>query len=131
MSTTVEKLRKAVTYECHDDDLSLYVSSIAALLKISNGFLLFKRRPQTRYWLMLTNDTYDQTYNLFFNSQQANERLQSVPLHKLAHYDLADLEKLLKALRQDIKLTIEFVGFTGERWPASQKLIQRKRVPLE
>ncbi|MBM6414677.1 acetyl-CoA carboxylase [Lacticaseibacillus paracasei] len=57
--------------------------------------------------------------------------LQSVPLHKLAHYDLADLEKLLKALRQDIKLTIEFVGFTGERWPASQRLIQRKRVPLE
>ena len=89
--------------------------------------LLFKRRPQTRYWLMLTNDTY----NLFFNSQRANERLQSVPLHKLAHYDLADLEKLLKALRQDIKLTIEFVGFTGERWPASQKLIQRKRLPLE
>ena len=93
--------------------------------------LLFKRRPKTRYWLMLTNDTYDQTYNLFFNSQRANERLQSVPLHKLAHYDLADLEKLLKALRQDIKLTIEFVGFTGECWPASQKLIQRKRVPLE
>ena len=68
--------------------------------------LLFKRRPKTRYWLMLTNDTYDQTYNLFFNSQRANERLQSVPLHKLDHYDLADLEKLLKALRQDIKLTI-------------------------
>ncbi|GAA3624586.1 hypothetical protein [Secundilactobacillus similis] len=89
--------------------------------------LLFKRRPQTRYWLMLTNDTY----NLFFNNQRANERLQSVPLHKLANYDLANLEKLLKALRQDIKLTIEFVGFTGERWPASQKLIQRKRVPLE
>ncbi|KZU67240.1 hypothetical protein Nizo2814_1072 [Lactiplantibacillus plantarum] len=57
--------------------------------------------------------------------------MQSVPLHKLAHYDVAGLEKLLKALRQDIKLTIEFVGFTGERWPASQKLIQRKRVPLE
>lgn len=36
--------------------------------------LLFKRRPQTRYWLRLTNDTYDQTYNLFFNSQRANER---------------------------------------------------------
>ncbi|MPW15290.1 acetyl-CoA carboxylase [Lactobacillus helveticus] len=89
---------------------------------------LFKRRPKTRYWLMLTNDTYDQTYNLFFNSQQANERLQSIPLHKLANYDLGNL---LKALRQDIKLTIEFVGFTGERWPASQKLIQRKRVPLE
>lgn len=67
--------------------------------------LLFKRCPH-RYWLMLNNDTYDQTYNLFFNSQRANERLQSVPLHKLAHYDLADLEKLLKALRQDIKLTI-------------------------
>lgn len=98
-------------------------------IKIIKGrlTLLFKRRPKTRYWLMLTNDTY----NLFFNSQRANERLQSVPLHKLANYDLADLENLLKALRQDIKLTIEFVGFTGERWPASQKLIQRKRVPLE
>ena len=35
---------------------------------------LFNRRPKTRYWLMLTNDTYDQTYNLFFNSQRANER---------------------------------------------------------
>ena len=93
--------------------------------------LLFKRQSRTRYWLMIANDPYDQTYNVFFNSQRANERLQSVPLHKLAHYDLADLEKLLKALRQDIKLTIEFVGFTGERWPASQKLIQRKRVPLE
>ena len=45
--------------------------------------LLFKRRPQTRYWLMLTNDTYDQTYNLFFNSQRANERLQSVPLERV------------------------------------------------
>lgn len=49
----------------------------------------------------------------------------------LSNYDLADLETLLKALRQKIKLTIEFVGFTGERWPKSQKLIQRKRVPLE
>lgn len=27
--------------------------------------LLFKRRPQTRYWSMLTNGTYDQTYSLF------------------------------------------------------------------
>ncbi|MEA0974411.1 acetyl-CoA carboxylase [Lacticaseibacillus paracasei] len=93
--------------------------------------LFFKRRPQTRYWLMLTNDTYDQIYNLFFNSQRANQRLQSVPLHKLAHYNLANLEKLLKTLRQNTTLTIELVGFTGERWPASQKLIQRKRVLLE
>lgn len=69
-------------------------------IKIIKGrlTLLFKRRPKTRYWLMLTNDTYDQTYNLFFNSQRANERLQSVPLHKLAHYDVAGLEKLLKAI---------------------------------
>lgn len=54
----------------------------------------------------MNNDPYDQTYNVFFNSQRANERLQSVPLHKLANYDLADLETLLTALRQKIKLTI-------------------------
>ena len=64
----------------------------------------------------------------FFNSQRVNERLKSVPLHKLTNYDL---ERLLKQLRQTIKLTIEFVGFTGERWPTSQKLIQRKQVSLE
>lgn len=80
---------------------------------------------------MLTNDSYDQTYNLFFNSQRANERSQSGSLHKLANYNLADLEKLLKTLQQNMKLTIEFVSFTGERWPASQNLIQLKRVPLE
>ncbi|MFS1240486.1 acetyl-CoA carboxylase [Lactiplantibacillus plantarum] len=79
-------------------------------------------QSRTRYWLMIANDPYDQTYNVFFNSQRANARLQSVPLHKLANYDLADLETLPKALRQKIKLTIEFVGFTGERWLKSQKL---------
>ncbi|WP_423203242.1 acetyl-CoA carboxylase [Lactiplantibacillus pentosus] len=92
---------------------------------------LFKRQSRTRYWLMIANDTYDQTYNVFFNSQRVNERLKSVPLHKLTNYDLVDLERLLKQLRQTIKLTIEFVGFTGERWPTSQKLIQRKQVSLE
>jgi len=39
MSTTVEKLLKTVTYERHNNDLSLYISPIAAFLKISNGFL--------------------------------------------------------------------------------------------
>ncbi len=83
--------------------------------------LLFKRQSRIRYWLMIANDPYGQTYNLFFNSQRANERLQSVPLHKLSHYNLADLETLLKALQQKSKLTIEFVGFTGERWSKSEK----------
>lgn len=41
--------------------------------------LLFKRQSRTRYWLMIANDPYDQTYNVFFNSQRANARLQSVP----------------------------------------------------
>ncbi len=27
---------------------------------------LFKRKMQTRYWLMVTDDVYDKTYNFFF-----------------------------------------------------------------
>ena len=64
--------------------------------------LLFKRQSRTRYWLMIANDPYDQTYNVFFNSQRANERLQSVPLHKLANYDLADLETLMSTYQNSV-----------------------------
>ncbi|KZU95365.1 hypothetical protein A1D15_1152 [Lactiplantibacillus plantarum] len=93
--------------------------------------LLFKPTSRTRYWLVIANDPYDQTYNVFFNSQRANERLRSIPLHKLANYNLNDLENLLKVLRQQTKLTIEFIGFTGQVWPQSQKIIQKRRETLE
>ena len=54
-----------------------------------------------------------------------------MPLHKLTNYNLNDLENLLKALRQQTKLTIEFIGFTGQVWPQSQKIIQKRRQGLE
>lgn len=31
---------------------------------------LFKPRIQTRYWLQVVNDRYDQCFNFFFNSQR-------------------------------------------------------------
>ena len=93
--------------------------------------LLFKRLPRTRYRLMITNNHYDQTYNFFFNSQRVYHRLKSVPLHTLTNYDLGELEKLVNSLQQKLKFTIDFVGFTGERWPQSQKIIQKKKIPLE
>lgn len=27
--------------------------------------ILFKRQSRTRYWLIIANDSYDQTYNVF------------------------------------------------------------------
>ena len=71
------------------------------------------------------------SYNVFFNSQRANERLRSVPLHKLSNYTLNDLENLVEALHRQVKFTIEYIGFTGLIWPRSQTLIQMKRKNLE
>ncbi|QHM51208.1 acetyl-CoA carboxylase [Lactiplantibacillus plantarum] len=66
------------------------------------------------YRYLVQNQLAPSVYNVFFNSQRANERLRSMPLHKLTNYNLSDLENLLKALRQRTKLTIEFIGFTGQ-----------------
>lgn len=46
---------------------------------------LFKRKMQTRYWLMVTDDVYDKTYNFFFNFQKKGQRLRSVPLHTVSN----------------------------------------------
>ncbi|WP_413627770.1 acetyl-CoA carboxylase [Fructilactobacillus vespulae] len=91
----------------------------------------FKRISRTHYWIEIANDPYDQHYNFFFNSQRVGQRLKSIPLHSLETYDLHYLELLLQKLRQKTQLTIKFVGFTGEKWPSSQRLIQRKRNQLE
>lgn len=88
---------------------------------------LFKRKMQTRYWLMVTDDVYDKTYNFFFNFQKKGQRLRSVPLHTVSNYDLGYLERLITGLRKHTQLTIEYVGFTGQRWPVSQRIIQRKK----
>lgn len=93
--------------------------------------LLFKREPQTLYWILIVNDPYDKTYNLFFNSQKSNEQLRSIPLHKLTNYDLYFLENFINALHQKTNLTIEYIGFTGQVWPQSQRTIQKRRMTLE
>lgn len=105
-----------------NDDLNIIVSRLK---------LLFKRLPHTRYWIVINNDPYDDTYNVFFNRQKTHERLYSVPLHKITNYQLDYLEELLTLLREQTKLTIAYTGFTGQIWPRSQKIIQRKRDPLE
>ncbi|EEI24168.1 hypothetical protein HMPREF0519_1685 [Lentilactobacillus hilgardii DSM 20176 = ATCC 8290] len=64
---------------------------------------LFKRISRTRYWILVNNDPYDQSYNFFFNSQRQGERLKSVPLHKLINYDLSYLEQVIKGLRSKTK----------------------------
>lgn len=92
---------------------------------------LFKRMSRTRYNISISNDIYDKTYNFFFESQHAGERLKSTPLHTIDTYDLEFLEQVVDALKQQTKLTIQYVGFTGEVWPAKQTVIQRKKNPFE
>lgn len=89
--------------------------------------ILFKRRSKTRYWLQVVDDPYDRTYNFFFNSQRKWERQKSVPLHTIAQHDLSYLETIIVALQSFTQLTIQYDGFTGQRWPSSFQLIQRKR----
>ena len=92
---------------------------------------LFKRMSRTRYQISIANDPYDKTYNLFFESQHAGQRLKSTPLHSLTDYRLEFLEQVVDELKKHTKLTIQYVGFTGEVWPAKQTVIQRKKNPFE
>lgn len=93
--------------------------------------LLFQRKPCTRYWLQIANDTYDQTFNFFFLSQKPYQRLHCTPIHSVTNYDLANLEQLIIGLSHECKLTIDFTQFSGQRWPQSQRLIQKRRHLLE
>ncbi|OAU84699.1 acetyl-CoA carboxylase, partial [Lacticaseibacillus rhamnosus] len=49
-----------------------------------------------------------------------------IPLHSLHNYDLAQLELFIGLLRQQTRLTIEFIGFEELRWPRTNRLIQRR-----
>ncbi len=92
---------------------------------------LFKPVSQSRYWLQVVNDPYDQSYNFFFNSQRRNQHVKSIPLHRLTDYQLTYLETVITGLRTKTNLTIEFAGFTGMKWPTTQKIIQWRREGLE
>jgi len=88
----------------------------------------FKRQDQVRYQVVIANDPYDQTYNFFLNYQHRNRRLKSQPLHSVRNYSLTYLEQLIQGLRDHTQLSFEFVGFTGQRWPTSQRRIQSRRL---
>lgn len=91
----------------------------------------FKPKIGTRYGLMVVNDPYDRFYNVFFNYQRHGQRSKSIPLYCLNTYELTTLETVINSLSTMTALSIQYVGFTGQRWPGSQKLIKRKRVNYE
>lgn len=88
---------------------------------------LFVRAPRVRYWLLIVDDSYDQTYNFFFESRQQAHRTRSTPLHTIERHDLGYLETIINGIQQHTQLTQHFKGFTGQRWPRSQRIIQRKK----
>jgi hypothetical protein len=88
---------------------------------------LFARHRNTRYWITVVNDKYQQQYNFFFNIVPRGQRHKSIPLHTLERYDLNYLEHVTATLRAVLPLTYEFVGFTGQVWPHSQRVIQWRR----
>lgn len=93
--------------------------------------LLVQKINKSNLWLQIANDPYDRSYNFFLNSQRPGQRLRSVPLHKIEHYELIYLEETVTNLKRRINLSIKFVGFTNMKWPESQKIIQLKRDDLE
>ncbi|MYV05243.1 acetyl-CoA carboxylase [Furfurilactobacillus milii] len=88
---------------------------------------LFLRQYNTRYWLQIVDDPYDKTYNFFFDSLKKAHREKSVPLHTVTIYDLTYLEELVEDIQKHTQLSIQFEGFTGQHWPKSQRIIQRKK----
>lgn len=92
---------------------------------------LFKRMSQTRYQISISNDPYDKTYNFFFESQHAGQRLKSTPLHSLTDYRLEFLEQVVDELKKHTQLTIQYTGFAGKVWPVKQTVIQRKKENWE
>lgn len=87
----------------------------------------FTRKPRTKYWLQIVNDRYDQTFNFFINIQPMAKRMHSIPLHTITEYKLSYLEKLVNQISKKYCLTVVYDGFTGQKWPQTQELIQRRR----
>jgi len=92
---------------------------------------LFKQMSKTRYYLMVSNNTFGKKINFFFQTQRAYHRLKSTPLHTLDSYDLEHLETVVNELHKHYQFSIEFVGFKDMVWPLSQKVIQRNKNKYE
>lgn len=80
----------------------------------------FKRLPHTIYRLMIVPNPYDHSYNFFFEYARPHHRTRSIPLHTIYNDDLANLEEVVRAIRQINGLPIHFRNFKpGSRWPKS------------
>lgn len=93
--------------------------------------VLFKRIPNTKYTISVVNDIYDHQYNFFFEIQKRNERIRSLPLHPVNNYDIENLENIINEIKEVYKLSFDYTGFTGQRWPNSWQVIQKRRKPQE
>ncbi|MCM6810307.1 acetyl-CoA carboxylase [Pediococcus pentosaceus] len=93
--------------------------------------VLFKRIPNTKYTINVVNDIYNKQYNFFFEIQKWNERMKSLPLHSVKNYDIENLENIINEIKEVYKLSFDYTGFTGQRWPNTWKMIQKRRKPQE
>lgn len=104
------------------DDIKIILSRIN---------MLFKRMPNTRYSINIVNDKFDDEYNLFFEKSPRKQRPHSVPIHALENHDLGYLEQVVDEIKKHYQLSINYTGFVGERWPRSQRIIQKKKNYME
>lgn len=88
--------------------------------------VLFKRIPNTKYTINVVNGIYDHQYNFFFEIQKRNERMRSFPLHSVNNYDIENLENIINEIKEVYKLSFDYTGFTGQRWPSTGRVIQKK-----
>ncbi|WP_125979710.1 acetyl-CoA carboxylase [Loigolactobacillus iwatensis] len=91
----------------------------------------FKQRRQTRYWIKVVNDRYDQTYNFFFNYQRLHQVERSVPVRTITEFDLHRLELLIQEIKRLTEFNIEYEGFYHFLWPSSQRQIQKRGNQVE
>lgn len=85
---------------------------------------LFKRLYQTRYGIVVADDSWDKRYNFFFWSQKKGQWQRSIPLHSLENYDLVYLEKIIGEIKTQTQLSIQFVNFDEKRWPSDLRPIR-------
>lgn len=92
--------------------------------------IYFKKLSGHQYSIRVAYNKYDQNINFFFiNKSRVNTR--SIPLHTIDTTDLEYFEELINAIKSRTGLSIYYTGFTGMRFPKSNKIIQRKRGGTE
>lgn len=52
-------------------------------------------------------------------------------MHLINNYDIENLYNIINEIKEVYKLSFDYTGFTGQRWPNSWKMIQKKRKPQE